>query len=205
MQSLSSSCRSFVTLFLAVRFRLFICINRTSISFLLSTLLSPESSFLSVSSVTSALSVSEAITPNSKFKPQNKHQLIPGKTSGPLLLFWYFLHHSPLFPYWSTECHAAFKVFNFHQLIPFCPFVVAQMFGSNYGKLFEKQTRLIGQAKKTNPPNGNVARKSYSLHKKVQFHVIIVRFTFACAMTNWKTYLSSRARNTRSVTVFLTT
>ena len=34
-----------MTLVFAVRFRLFICINRTSISFLLSTLLSPESSF----------------------------------------------------------------------------------------------------------------------------------------------------------------
>ena len=50
-------------------------LNTTSISFLLSTLLSPEPSFLSVSSVTSALS--EDISPNSKFKLQNKHQLIP--------------------------------------------------------------------------------------------------------------------------------
>ena len=36
------------------------------------------------------------------------------------------------------------------------------MFGSNYGKLFENQTRLIGQAR-NKPPNGNVARKTYSL------------------------------------------
>ena len=41
------------------------------------------------------------------------------------------------------------------------------MFGSNYGKLFENQTRLIDQAR-NKPPNDNVARKTYSLHKILQ-------------------------------------
>ena len=77
------------------------------------------------------------------------------------------------------------------------------LFGSNYGKLFENQTRLIGQAR-NKPPNGNVARKTYSLRKILQEKTFFKNFSrtrhnrtlhSAYAMTNLKIYLSSCARS----------
>ena len=69
-------------------------------------------------------------------------------------------------------------------------------------KLFENQTRLIGQAR-NKPPNGNVARKTYSLRKILQEKTFFTNFSrtrhnrtlhFGYAMTNLKIYLSSCAR-----------
>ena len=78
------------------------------------------------------------------------------------------------------------------------------VFGSNYGKLFENQTRLIDQAR-NKPPNDNVARKTYSLHKILQEKTFFQKkfsrtrhnrtLQFAYTMTNLKIYLSSCARS----------
>ena len=46
-------------------------------------------------------------------------------------------------------------------------FLVTALFGCDYGKLFENQTRLIGQAK-TNPQMVTWLKKTYSLHKILQ-------------------------------------
>ena len=77
------------------------------------------------------------------------------------------------------------------------------MFGSNYGKLFENQTRLIGQAK-TNPQTVTWLEKLTAYTKSSKKRLLQEKFSrtrhnrtlhFAYAMTNLKIYLSSRARS----------
>ena len=76
------------------------------------------------------------------------------------------------------------------------------MFGSNYEKLFEKPNSF-NRPNKNKPPNGNVARKTYSLHKIPQEKTSPKKsrtrhnrtLHFAYAMTNLKIYLSSCVRS----------
>ena len=78
-----------------------------------------------------------------------------------------------------------------------------KLFGSNYGKLFENQTRLIGQAK-TNPQTVTWLEKLTAYTKSSKKRFLQEKFSrtrhnrtlhFAYAMTNLKIYLCSRAQH----------